>query len=315
LGIDVFNDYSLNEYKSGLKKEISRNSVGIVFINLSNAIGFSSLIKNIDKNVKVVLCSHGIEGGDLIHNIVRNTKKESYLQNFISSYKFGEIFKKDLKFRIDSLDLILTVSDVEVAIENWLGAKDVVLVPRILKPNFLKWRPKKGRLGFVADVSHFPNYYGLEKLCKALYNDNISNEIELIIVGKPCENINKLKSVYPFIESMGYLNDIDLQEEAASWMYFLNLVFYYSKGVSTKLQLGLNWGLPVLTTPQGNRGYIFKQNSITICKNEIEMVKVIKTRLENHELLLMDKSRTEVTVHESIKQYDVMLEIIEKLNN
>ena len=315
LGIDVFNDYNPEFYKYQLEKTIARNQIKIVFINLSNAINFSTYIKRIDERIKVILCSHGIEGGDFIHNIVRNEKKENLIKNVITSYKFGKIFKKDIQYRIESIDIVLTVSEVEAAIESWLGAKEVVLVPRVLTPNFLDWKPKKGRLGFVGDVSHFPNYYGLDRFCQALSNDAIKHDIEVVIVGKPCENLNILKSKYSFIKLIGYLNEYELQQEASSWMYFLNLVYYYSKGVSTKLQLGLNWGLPVLTTRQGNRGYVLNSGEIPICKNEYDMLDMIKSRFYDDNLLIQDKKKIEEIVKKSSSYSDIMSLIIEKIEN
>lgn len=313
LGIDVFVDYNPSSYESYLFKIITENNINKVFINLSNAISFSTIIKNRFKDdVKVILCSHGIEGGDFLHNTGRSSG--AFFSKLLSSYKLGEIFKKDLEYRMKSIDMVLTVSEVEMAIENWLGAKDVFFVPRVFSPRFLDWNPKYGRLGFVADVSHFPNFFGLERFCQAIHNNQISEEIELIVVGKPCANLKSLENKYSFIKATGYLDEDRLEQEASTWMYFLNLVFYYSKGVSTKLQLGLNWGLPVLSTPQGNRGYVFKLGGVIECQDEYEMVNIITSRMSDKDSLLKDKNMTELAALNSFKYSEIMDELFLKLN-
>ena len=74
-------------------------------------------------------------------------------------------------------------------------------------------------------------------------------------------------------------------------MYFLNPVFYYSKGVSTKLAKGMNWGLPVISTVAGNRGYIFKRGGVITCYNPDEMAKEITDRAFNFDIAKADREQ------------------------
>jgi hypothetical protein len=312
--LGVFDDYNTKSYFGKLKDEIIQNEIKVIFINLSSAVDFSRIIKEINPLIKVVLCSHGIEAGDYFHNILRSGRGESKVAAAISNYKFGKIFKKDIQYRLKFIDLVLTVSEIEKSIEKWMGAKDVFFVPSLFKCEFLSWKPILGRLGFVGDVSHYPNYFGLESLCSEIAKEDIRNNIDIIIVGKPCSNIEILKSKYSFITSLGYLEEDLLKKEASTWMYYLNLVFYYSKGVSTKLQLGVNWGLPVLTTEPGNRGYNILLEKDLICNNPIEMVQVIKSRIENVELLYSDKKSIERNVKNQNEDYYSKI-INEKLGN
>src|ERR1700756_4963081 len=116
-----------------------------------------------------------------------------------------------------------------------MGAKKIFFVPRTFLKDLVSWMPVKGRLGFVGDLNHFPNYYGLLQLCEAISQKEQRTAIAIRVVGKESNNLDALLSKYSFVQSLGYLNNEQLRSEAATWTYYLNLVFYYSKGVSTKL--------------------------------------------------------------------------------
>lgn len=311
LGIDVFEDYNEADYKVALVKTIRDNRISKVFINLSSTSAVSKVVKDVFGNqVSVVLCSHGIEAGDFLHHTVRFKKFLPFLHRCTSAYKLGKILQKELEYRLDCFDLILTVSDIEFAIEKWLGAKKTFMVPRITAADFIEWHPVDGRLGFVGDVSHYPNYYGLLKLCEAIQQSPTKGNISIRVVGKECSNLTELVNKFPFVTALGYLDNKDLIKEASSWMYYLNLVFYYSKGVSTKLSKGMNWGLPVISTEAGNRGYQFKQGGVLTASSPAEIVQLVAQRIANNVLLQEDKSRVELAVRSSAQLQDIMDEII-----
>src|SRR6201987_5763267 len=169
LGIAVFEDYAPQEVASSLFKTIKESGIKKVFINLSTALSFSKIIsEKFGSNIKIILCSHGIEGGDMLHNAVRSDHSLSGFQQLASSYKLGGTLKKELEYRKNYIDLVLTVSEIEASIEKWMGAKKVFFVPRTFLKDLVSWMPVKGRLGFVGDLNHFPNYYGLLQLCEAI---------------------------------------------------------------------------------------------------------------------------------------------------
>jgi hypothetical protein len=307
LGIDIFEDYNPADYKSDLYQCIENNDIKKVFINLSSTADVSRIIKNkYGEHVKTILCSHGIEAGDFLHHTVRFKSLLSKLHILTSSYRLGKILKTELSLRLNYFDLVLTVSEVEVAIEKWLGAKKVAFVPRVLTPSFISWQPVMGRLGFVGDVSHFPNYYGLLKLCEAISNNKSDKEIILRVVGKPCKNLELITAKFSFVQPIGYLDNDKLIEEAGTWMYYLNLVFYYSKGVSTKLAKGMNWGLPIISTEAGNRGYSFVKGGVNTVNDVEGILQLINTRLDNNLLLKRDKENVELAVQSSVSYVDLM---------
>ena len=275
LGLNVYNDYHPADYKKELMLAIRENNVNIVFLNLSNTASIAAMIKEeFNGKVKVILCSHGNESGDFLHEATRFQKKVPFYRSFFSSWTLGSMLKKEAGYRQKYIDGILTVSPVEEALEKWIGAKNVLMIPRTISPEPIDWKPVPGRIGFMGDLSHWPNYFGVEEVCKALSNSP-GKGIELRLVGSP-ENLGlKLAKTYSFVKYRGYLNKTELEAEASAWSFFLNPVFYYSRGVSTKLAKALGWGLPVITASIGCRGYSWKKGNPVFAESPEETARKI----------------------------------------
>jgi glycosyltransferase involved in cell wall biosynthesis len=271
LGLNAYNDYRANDYRAQIAKVIKENNTSVVFLNLSNTAGFAEIIKNeFGNKVKVVLCSHGNESGDYLHEATRLKKQVSFHRTLLSSYTLGSMLKKEAVFRQSFIDGVLTVSPIEEALEKWLGAKQVLMIPRTVIAAFVTWQPIAGRVGFMGDLSHWPNYFGISEVCKALHQ-SAAKGVEVRIVGT-AENAGfELEKTYPFVKYTGYLNELELEQEISSWSAFLNPVFYYSRGVSTKLAKAFGWGLPVITTSIGCRGYEWKHGSPVFAESPVEM--------------------------------------------
>jgi glycosyltransferase involved in cell wall biosynthesis len=275
LGINVYNDYNPKSYKELLIQTIRKNNISVVFLNLSNTAGFAAVIKDaFGENVKVVLCSHGNESGDYLHEATRFKKQLPFYRTLFSSFTLGSMLKKEAEFRQHFLNGILTVSPIEEALEKWIGAKKVMMVPRTMKAGFINWKPFAGRVGFMGDLSHGPNYFGINEVCKEL-NHFALNGVEVRIVGSPEWIGAELEKKYPFVKYTGYLNENELEDEISTWSAFLNPVFYYSRGVSTKLAKAFEWGLPVITTSIGCRGYQWKAGNPIFAESPAETVKII----------------------------------------
>lgn len=318
LGMDVLEDYDKAAYATELFKAIREQGITKVFINLSSTSAVAEVIKNEFKDtVTIALCSHGIEAGDLLHHTVRFKHFLPWIKQKTSAWKLGKTLQKELELRLNSFDIVLTVSEIEQSIEHWLGAKEVFFVPRVFEPDYIQWNPVLGRVGFIADVSHYPNYYGLLQLCKAIKRSSYAEKINIRVVGKNCTNLDLLKNEFPFVTALGYMDNAELITEAGTWMYYLNLVFYYSKGVSTKLAKGMNWGLPVLSTVAGNRGHVFYNGNVVTCDTAEDMVSIILSRLENKDLLDGDMKNVKLAV-ESFCDYNKVMDnlypIMEKIN-
>lgn len=316
IGIDVYEEYDLGRYEYLLKDEIAKHKIRKVFINLSNAAAISKIIKKYNgKDVKVILCSHGNESGDFLHQSVRFPHLMSPLPRFFSAWRLGRVLQKEVELRNKYLDLVLSVSEIEDSIEKWLGAKETFMVPRVFAPDFISWSPKGGRIGFLSDLSHFPNYNGLLELCEAIRAAKMSPNIEIRVAGKSGRNLDMLIKEFDFISPTGYLSEEELKQEVGTWMYYLNLVFYYSKGVSTKLAKGMNWGLPVLSTQAGNRGYRFKKGGVVTCNNPNEMVEVITSRAFQKESALKDRMEVIKAVEAFSDMNDLMEELYPVIEN
>lgn len=317
MGISVFEEYDVNSYKVSIVESIKENNIKKVFLNLADTSLLASLIKKqFGDSIKVILCSHGNESGDFLHQSVRFKPFLPWIKRVTSPWRLGRILQKELEFRLAYFDLILTVSEIEYALEYWLGAKHAFYVPRIFKPDYIPWNPVNGRLGFISDLSHYPNYYGISSLCKAISEQPDLHNIEIRLVGKHCKNVDDLLEQYTFLSFVGYLDDAELRTEASTWMYYLNLVFYFSKGVSTKMAKGMNWGLPVISTIAGNRGYIFKQGGVVTATTPHQLAKIIKHRAFDRAMAKEDKDNVLLAV-ESYKDINKIMDdlypVIEKL--
>jgi glycosyltransferase involved in cell wall biosynthesis len=311
LSLNAYDDYFPERYRSVLKEVITSNQIKYVFLNLSNTAVFAPVIKQLfGKEVKVIVCSHGNESGDFLHEVTRHKNKISSYRSTFSAFVLGKMLKKEAELRQHHLDAVLTVSPVEQEIENWIGAKSVLMVPRTIKKNKLSLDPITGRVGFMGDLSHLPNFFGIDELCKAIAS--ISHDgIEIRLVGSPESVGQQLANTYSFVTYMGYLDQSALLSEVSGWTYFLNPVFYYSRGVSTKLAKALSWGLPVITTKIGCRGYQWLKGNPVFAETSIEMAKILINYSKSPELIkqsmihteeLVDSTPTIKTISQSLEQ-------------
>ncbi len=272
IGVAVYEDYEIKEYNETLAKSIKENNIKYVFLNLTNTATFANLIRQIAPDVKIILCSHGNESGDFLHDIAGHNKYKN-IKKKIAIYVLGKTLVTEYNLR-KSIDLVLTVSEVEENIEKWLGAYKVYMVARTMQKNTSDTEPVGGRVGFLSDLSHEPNYYGINKVCGELTMVNTKN-IELHLVGSGKERGEMLERNYSFVKYLGHLNNKQLDIEIKSWTFALNPVFYYSRGVSTKLGKILGMGVPVITTNKGMRGYTWNDGELPVCSNSVEMAQII----------------------------------------
>lgn len=271
LGLNVYNDYRPLFYKKNLIDFIRLHNANIVFLNLSNTAPFATLIKNeFGKDVKVVLCSHGNESGDFLHETVKFRGKLSVIKKVFCSITLGRMLQKESLLRQTAIDAVLTVSEIEEAIEKWLGSTKVEMIPRLIEFNKLNLTPVLGRVGFMGDLSHPPNFYGIDEVCKSIEKSNKSTNIQVHIVGSPSPIGESFSNRYSFVNYVGYLDEERLIKEVSTWTLFLNPVFYCSRGVSTKLAKAISWNIPVITTSIGCRGYFWNDGSLIIAESPQE---------------------------------------------
>ena len=271
LGVDVYDYYDIEKYKDVLTQLFTKTKIDKVFINHTSAMRFAKICKEINPNSYISLLSHGNESGDFIHEL--SNKKNSNLIN--GYYKLGKQLVLEAEYRKKYVDCVVVVSDIEKSLEYWLHSKDVVFLPRFFSQDFLEWNPIEGKIGFLADFTHLPNLYGVERFCEELNKRTPPNNLKLILVGVGDSRIDEVVSKYPFVERLGYLSESELKEELGSWMVYLNIVLYYSKGVSTKLAKGMDLGLPIVTTTQGNRGYVLSGLEDVTANSVEEFVSIV----------------------------------------
>ena len=284
-GLNIYHDYNPEKYALDIIDTIKLHNIKVVFLNLGNTSSFSKIIKEaFSDSIQIVLCSHGNESGDYLHDITRFAGSLPFYKSFLSSLVLGKMLKKEVFFRRNYIDAVLTVSHIEVALEKWLGAKKVMLVFRTITTDPIDWNPKSGCIGFIGDLSHNPNMHGITEVCEAI-KESGSNNIDLRLVGSPQGIGNMLADKYSFVTYVGYLEQNDLRREVSRWSFFLNPVFYYSRGVSTKFAKALSWGLPIITTTIGYRGYNWKEGNPIIANTPLEMVKVINEGTKNMDIV------------------------------
>ena len=309
LGVSSYEDYKIESYRSKLEGIIG-SGVSIFFLNLTNTAPFAALIKSINKSATVILCSHGNESGDFLHDTVLHNKFKGLNRKF-AFYNLGKLIATE-SFQRQYIDLVLSVSPIESAIENWLGASSVYMVPRSLVNHSLETKFIPGRIGFFSDLSHEPNFYGISKLCESIEAVG-GTTIKLVLAGGGQLRAERLCSQFPFVEYAGYLPDLEFEKELSTWSFALNPVFYYSRGVSTKLGKSLSYGLPVISTSAGLRGYEWRDGELPLAESPDEMAILIDKICSDRNIIEHYRKETQKIINSSRHPNDIMKEIIKVL--
>jgi hypothetical protein len=153
----------------------------------------------------------------------------------------------------------------------------VLSVTRTIPRDGLVCRPVDGRVGCVTTLDHPPNFSGLTRLLEALDGKAPSN-FRLRLVGAPASCGARLARRHGFVDYLGPLTDDALRAEAATWCCFVNPIFVYSKGCSTKLAVALGWGLPIATTRYGARGYLWDESAIPLADDPKALADLVLAR-------------------------------------
>jgi glycosyltransferase involved in cell wall biosynthesis len=285
LGLENYSMYDAKKDSPELIKYIRDNKIDVVFINMSSLVRYSKFIKaNFADSVKVVLLSHGNHSGDFLHLITKPVVKPSILRQFLNKLRLGLLISTEADYRVKHLDAVVALSETEKQIENWFGGKKVIFLPRRLYTEFLPFKPVIGRIGFVGRLDHPPNLQGVSILLDAIQKMDHST-VEFRLVGAPESNGQQLAGRYPFIKYLGELSDKALEEEVASWAVFTNPVWWYSTGASTKLARAISWGVPIVSSTAGMRGYSWKSGSIILADSPAAMaVQLLQTAVDSDKI-------------------------------
>jgi glycosyltransferase involved in cell wall biosynthesis len=249
-----------------VSQQVKKNDASHVFLNTGDLAPLAAALKFGCPDVTIVLLSIGLESVDYIHTL-RTQRWRSDFHGLRRRHELllGRQLIEECRQRLH-LDKVLCLAEFEAEIERWLGAREVMVVPRTITAAPLCWAPVDGRIGFVGRLDHPPNLEGLLLTLDALGLRDTSR-IEVRIVGAPDDFGAKLSERYSFVSYRGSLSEDKLVEEAATWTCAINPIFCFARGASTKLAIMVSWGIPVVTTPQGQRGYEWRGGAPIICNS------------------------------------------------
>ncbi len=267
LGVNAYDFYDFNKYLPQLIKKIQDEKITLIILNQVNLSGFAKLLKNKITDLKVIVLSHGNDSGDYLHEVLVSK------YNIFKVFKLGQLIYKEADYFSNYIDLLVTISDIEKKIGLWLGALNCVYVPRTITNTSLDRKPLANCIGFVGTLNHPPNLLGVKMLAREL--DKLIFSGSLRITGGPKKIGLELEKEFKCINYIGYLSDEELREEAKLWTLFANVVFWYSRGVSTKVAQMIGWEIPVITTKAGIRGYEWIEGEMLVVKDAKEMAEMI----------------------------------------
>lgn len=231
-----------------------------VFINRSELLRFAPMLRGINPALRIVVMSHGNQSGDDLYEIAGPQGRRTGFARLAATWQLGLDLVTESWHRHRHLEGVCAMSQEEAVLERWLGTRRTLVLPRLIEAAPLSWQPVVNRAGYVGTLDHTPNRAALVSLCEELHQT--ARPPELRLVGGPESVGRELAARYPFITYVGRLPDTALAAEVASWSVFLNPIFWLARGASMKLRQGLAWGIPVLTTEAGRRGYEWSDGAV-----------------------------------------------------
>ncbi len=308
LGIELYTRYDFKKISEEIIKQVEKKSIKYIAFNQVDFIKLAPYIrKHFKDSVKIIVLSHGNESGDFLHEIVRNNEKKGF-RKIRDIIRLGFSIYYESKHFINDIDLVLSISETEKQINNWLGAKKSIFIPRVFKSNFLDWKPDLNTIGFVGTLNHKPNIDGLILLLDEFQKLEIK-DLKIEVVGGPKEKGLELEANYSFVNYLGHLSDEELNKKASNWSLFLNSIFWYSRGASTKLAQGINWGIPIVSTQAGNRGYKWNKGAILTVSDQKEMAEEVVKNLASLDKIKKMAEEIRLIANTSLNLKDIASEI------
>ncbi len=218
----------------------------------------------------IVMLSHGLDSTDFLHEADISGASDRRPRRTASA--LGRLLFTEMRERPE-FAAVFCLSEVDLQIEHWLGTRRACLLPRIVEDRPLPWRPVPGRMGTVSTLDHPPNWDGLVRFCEALAAAGAA-DVRLRVVGGPAERGRALAAAHAGVEYLGPFDDAQLAAEAATWAVFVNPIFRYARGCSTKLAQPLSWRLPAATTRAGARGYRWDETVVPLANDAAELARL-----------------------------------------
>lgn len=260
----------------------NENPVSFVFLNQVTVAAIAEELRaQLPESCKIIVLSHGLESTDMLHAIRIKDKMPISWRSFpLPGMLLGSTIISEANYR-RGVDLVISLSPFDASLELWLGVKQSIWLPRMIKPEPIDWHPSQFQFGFVGTLSHPPNLEGLVQALDAM--QKLDSRMRVRIVGGPADIGEWVQSNHQNANYLGKLDDAALRIEARTWRAFLHPVFCIPRGCSTKLASGINWQIPIITTEPGHRGYEFERGSMIVAKTPKEFAQ--------HCLELLDTDR------------------------
>jgi Glycosyl transferases group 1 len=272
LKMDNYDFFNVAKECPALIGDIRHRKIDIVFMNMATLIRFAKPLKQeLGSQVKIILLSHGNDSCDFLHLISMPIRKKSFIRRWLDKIRLGKLVATESEYRVKWLDGIVSISETERQTDNWMGARKTSFLPRRLYQDFLPFSAIPGRIGFVGRLDHPPNFQGFSMLLDEISKQ--SNGLNIRLVGAPEKYGKIIQEKYPFVQYLGELSDQQLENELSSWSFFINPVWWYSTGSSTKLARAISWGLPIITSLAGMRGYEWNRGELLIADSPEEMAR------------------------------------------
>lgn len=267
-----------------IEQVIERTGSDVVLFNLLDFPNEAQRLRSRFVNkVRLVHLSHGLASTD-IAIAQRERRAASVAVDHLNRAMAAELGSR-LQFEMDyrqHVDLSICLSPLDAELERWLGARRTCWFARAIREAALELQPIDGRIGCVATLDHPPNRSGLETFCAALQQFQ-TNGVTLRLVGSPEKIGRQLNNRFGFVQFLGALSDEDLRAEAATWCCFVHPLFSYARGCSMKIGVALGWGLPIVTTSAGSRGYIWDEHVAPLAADAtvLAAMTIERSRAEN----------------------------------
>jgi hypothetical protein len=281
-----------------------RSGAEFIFLNTTDLAPLAIVLKASGTRAQIVLLSHGLASVDTLHQLrTQNWRSDFFGLTSIQVWHLGQLLIEECKHRMN-LDAVLCLNEFEVSIEKWLGAERILVVPRVVRPALLDWKPVAGRTGFVGRLDHPPNLEGLVAVLGEIARRDIKG-VEVRLVGSTEECGREIASRYPVATYVGALSDAELEREAATWTCTMNPILCYAMGASTKLAVLLGWGIPVVTTPQGQRGYEWRGATPIVRDTPHTITDAIVSIATNEAMRLQARAQILATVEQRLTIADM----------
>jgi hypothetical protein len=284
------------------KVEAAAENMDIIFLNQVNLASALARLHQPERvRPKVVLLSHGAEVTDLLNLIrARQCLPLSGCLRPTPERTLRNVLMDEIAARV-GVRTAVCLSPFDADFERWLGVSNVTWIPRTVTPRPLDWRPIANRFGFLGTLDHAPNLQGLVEILDKIESLRLKH-IEIRIVGGPPRIGQWLSQRFRFATYLGALDDASLEPEAATWSAFLNPIFCQARGCSTKLATALAWQIPIITTPVGRRGYVWRRGAL-IEANSVERFVGEMKRLQCADFVIAARLQT-IAVAESCPTMD-----------